>query len=318
MRALYFDNELTLKEDYPDPRPNENEAMIHVRMAGICNTDLEILRGYMGFRGIPGHEFVGTVVGGAEPNLIGERVVGEINAPCGDCDLCRRGLNGHCLNRSVLGILGRDGAFAEYMKLPVDNLYRVPDSLSDERAVFTEPVAAAFEILEQIHPEEGTPVLILGDGKLGLLIAMVLAASQLDVYIHGHHPGRIERVVGSMARYLTEEEAAAQKFPLVVEATGRPVGFTTALERVEPRGTIVLKSTTAEPPQVNLARVVIDEITVIGSRCGPFEPALELLASGMIAPEEMIHRYYQLEDGIAALRTAAQPGAGKILITISR
>jgi len=318
MRALHFDERLTYRTDYPEPREEVGEALVRVLVAGICNTDLEISRGYMGFRGVIGHEFVGRVEKAADPALIGLRVVGEINASCGQCDVCRRGLERHCPHRTVLGILGRDGAFADYLRLPVRNLHPVPYEMSNERAVFAEPTAAAIEIIEQLSLQPGAPVAVLGDGKLGLLITLVLAAHELEVTLVGHHPDRMERVVGQVACFCCEDDRTDERFPVVVEATGNPQGFALAQQRVEPRGTIVLKSTTAKVPSVNLAQLVIDEVTVVGSRCGPFRPALRLLRENKVRPEAMIDARYALDAGLEAFALAMRPGTCKVLLEIEQ
>ena len=316
MQALYFDRRLEYRPDYPDPEPVEGEAIVRVRLAGICNTDLEIKKGYMGFQGVPGHEFVGRVESGPDADLVGRRVVGEINAACGQCEWCHRGLGRHCPRRTVLGILGRDGAFADYLQLPAGNLFVLPDDLDDEAAVFVEPVAAAVEILEQIPLEPATPVLVLGDGKLGLLAVLVLAAFGMDVTLVGRHPERAERVVGARARFKKEAAPAGDRFPVVVEATGNSKGFALAQRWIEPRGTIILKSTTAEQPAVNLALTVIDEVTVVGSRCGPFRPAMSLLSQGKVDPRPLIEACYALDRGLEAFVRAETRGSGKVLISM--
>lgn len=317
MRALYFDQTLSYRNDYPDPDDVSGEAIISVLLAGICNTDLEILRGYMSFCGVPGHEFVGRVEEASDCRLIGKRVVGEINAACGKCDFCRRGLERHCPHRTVLGILGRDGVFADYVQLPLGNLHPVPENITDEQAVFIEPIAAAVEILEQVEIAPGTPAAVLGDGKLGLLITQVLSAKGISVMLLGHHRERMERIVGDRAEVcICCDQVPDRRFPLVVEATGHPEGFQVAQRLVEPRGTLVLKSTTADMPRTNLAQLVIDEITLIGSRCGPFQPALDLLAEGRLAPERLIDARFPLEEGIEAFHRAAKSGTCKVLLRV--
>ena len=244
----------------------------------------------------------------------GSELWGEINASCGRCDYCRKGLSRHCPNRTVLGIQGRDGAFADYLCLPVKNLRPVPDSVSDREAVFTEPVAAACEILEQGSFESGTPVAVLGDGKLGLLICQVLAAHGLEVTLIGHHPDRVEKVVENLAFFKLEEEIQGYKFPVVVEATGSAVGFALAQSLIEPCGILVLKSTIAGQTEVNTTQLVVDEIQLIGSRCGPFEPALKLIREKKIRVEGMIEACYSLEEGVAAFEKAKQAGICKVLL----
>ena len=292
---------LRLEPTHPDPAPADGEALVRVRLAGICNTDLEIVRGYMGFEGVPGHEFVGEVDG--------RRVVGEINAACGTCDFCRRGLDRHCPNRTVLGILGRGGAFAEYLALPERNLHPVPDTLDDELAVFVEPTAAAFEILEQVPLQPDDCVALLGDGKLALLIAQVLRG-RCRLKVFGRHAEKL----ALLRDVEVTTGAPSGKFDVVVEASGSERGFQQALELVRPRGTLVLKSTVAAGAQLNLAPVVIDEVTIVGSRCGPFEPAIQALACGAVDPRLMISAVYALDEGLEAFRRAEQPGVLKVLL----
>ncbi len=292
---------LRFEPDWPVPPPAEGEALVRVRLAGICNTDLEIVRGYMGYEGVPGHEFVGEVDG--------QRVAGEINAACGACDTCRAGLERHCPNRTVLGILGRDGAFAEYLSLPRRNLHPLPDSLDDELAVFVEPTAAAFEIVEQVRLAPEDRVAVLGDGKLALLIAQVLR-DRCRLRVFGKHPEKL----ALLREIEMSVEPPSGQFEVVVEATGSERGFQQALELVRPRGTLVLKSTVAEGAQLNLAPLVINEVTVVGSRCGPFGPAIRALASGAVDPRPMISASYRLRDGLAAFEHAVQPGVLKVLL----
>jgi threonine dehydrogenase-like Zn-dependent dehydrogenase len=289
-------------------------AVVRVRLAGLCNTDLEITKGYMGFTGVLGHEFVGTVDQGPA-DWVGKRVVGEINFACGSCSFCARGLRRHCPTRQVMGILGADGAFAEYVAVPLANLHRVPDEVSDETAVFTEPLAAAFEILEQVHLQPGTECVVLGDGKLGLLVAQVLFQAGARVLAVGRHEEKlailrrrgIETVCGAQWN-----EAAAD---LVVEATGSAAGFGLALRVTRPRGTLVVKSTVTDTAALNLAQIVINEITLVGSRCGNFTPALRALEVGSVDVRPLISARLPLRAGIDALRLAAEPGVLKVLLT---
>ena len=271
MKTLVFDGELRI-QDMPIPVPKDGEALVRVLLAGICKTDTEITKGYMNFIGVLGHEFVGVVEDARDKSLVGKRVVGEINAGCESCRSCVRGLSRHCLHRTVLGIQGRHGAFAEYLTLPEANLVIVPDSVSNEKAVFVEPLAAALEILEQVHIEPSDRVLVIGDGKLGVLIAMVLNLYGSDLLLVGKH--REKMVVfedqGGKVVFLEELLDTADRFDKVIEASGRPSGWKLALERVKPRGTIVLKSTYHESISFNPAPLVIDEITLVGSRCGLF------------------------------------------------
>ncbi len=305
-----------LIDDHPRPRPAGGEALVRVLLAGICATDLELFRGYMDFRGVPGHEFVGVVEEGPDPALTGRRVVGEINVPCGACARCRAGMPRHCATRSVLGIRDRDGAFAEALVLPVANLHPVPDGVPDEAAVFTEPLAAAARILEQVDLAVPGPVVVLGAGRLGLLVAAVLArAAPGRVAVVGRHRRGLElaRRWGAVAthasRFRPRGEAA-----VVVEATGSAAGLSTALAAVRPMGTVVLKTTVAGPHRVDLAPVVIDEVRVVGSRCGPFAPALDLLAHGSVDPRPMIDAVLPLDEAVPALERAARPGALKVLL----
>jgi threonine dehydrogenase-like Zn-dependent dehydrogenase len=317
MRGLTFDGTLRYSDDLPRPVPAPGEALVRVLMAGICNTDLEIVRGYMGFRGTPGHEFVGRVEKAPDPAWIGRRVAGEINAACGTCATCRAGRPRHCPHRTVLGILNRSGAFADYLTLPVENLHALPDSVPDERAIFVEPLAAAFEIPEQdlLRPEDR--VLVLGDGKLGLLVAQVLDQA-LDpggsLTLLGRHPERAD-----LARHLGFDFALAEGYggppaDLVVDCTGSAAGFRDAVRLTRPRGTLVLKSTVADAVPLNLAPLVIDEITVAGSRCGPFPPAIQALAEGRIQVDPLLVETFPLEEGLHAFDRAAAPGALKIAL----
>ncbi len=313
MRAIVFDGELRLRANYPDPAPAEGESIIRVTLAGICGTDLELARGYMSFRGVPGHEFVGRVESTNDPLLRGKRVVGEINAACGRCSFCAAGNARHCADRTVLGIAGRDGAFAEYLRLPDRNLLPVPDAVADEAAVFVEPIAAAYEILEQVWPRHDLTILVLGDGRLGALVAMVLASEQFDVVVAGHHQEKLTRL-SQLGLKTTLESHVSAKFDLVIDCTGDPSGFRRALELTHPRGTLVLKSTAAASGEIDLAPVVVNEVTVVGSRCGPFEPALAALAAGKIDPRALVSAVYPLDQFAAAFRAAATSPNFKILL----
>lgn len=289
MKALYFDdNGLTLRDDYPRPEPGQGECLIEVTRAGICDTDVQLTRGYMGFVGVPGHEFVGVVREGPK-ELIGKRVVGEINCPCGDCASCNRGLGNHCPNRSVLGIFNRDGCFAEYIALPAKNLYVVPDSVNDKAAVFAEPLAAAVNVPELVHLKFGDRILVMGDGKLGLLIAAVLASDAHRVTVAGKHPER-EAIIAEMARPVSIVSPNELKpgYDVIVEATGTSKGLASALQSIVPRGTIVLKTTVAGNYDTDLSPIVINEITVVGNRCGPIAPALRLLETGLVNPRPLV------------------------------
>ncbi len=312
MQALAFDQRLEYRRDYPDLARRRGESIVRVSLAGICGTDLEISRGYMTFRGIPGHEFVGRVVEASNPELRGKRVVGEINAGCGRCDACIGGLSRHCPNRTVLGILGRDGTFAEFSTLPDENLLPVPDSIPDDAAVFTEPLAAAFEIFEQIHIGRNQSILVLGDGRLGAMVALALNSRSYEPLVVGHHAEKLERL--SALGLNTTETAPDGKFDFVIDCTGKGDGFRDALAMVAPRGTIILKSTAAAGAELNLAPVVVNEITVLGSRCGRFAPALEALAAKRIDPRPLIDGIFPLSDGLDAISAAENPSNFKILL----
>ena len=313
MRAIVIDNGVSLRRDYPEPAPRTGESIVRVRLAGICGTDLELEKGYMGFRGVPGHEFVGEVVESDNSSMLRRRVVGEINAGCGACHSCAEGLARHCPNRTVLGILGRDGAFADCLRLPDRNLILLPDSIPDEMAVFVEPLAAAYEIFEQIKIPHNHPVLVLGDGRLGILVAMTMRAEGYDVDVAGHHRERARPLGFDVKR----EREVNDRYEVAVDCTGSIRGFSRALELVRPRGTLILKSTAAASADLNLAPVVINEITVLGSRCGRFAPAIDALASGKIDPRPLISATLSLDDGPHALDEAAKSSNFKILLKVS-
>jgi threonine dehydrogenase-like Zn-dependent dehydrogenase len=315
MQALHFDgSRLRLVADHPEPAAADGDTIVRVRLAGICSTDLQILAGYMGFSGVPGHEFVGEVVDGPL-DLTGRRVVGEINYACGRCPTCEQGLGRHCPNRRVMGILGADGAFAEYLAVPAVNLHPVPDSLTDEEAVFTEPLAAAFSILEQVDVGPGLTVVVLGDGKLGLLCAQVLAAAGAAVTLVGKHPANLELVRSQgIDGHLVHQWAPDGAADCVVEATGSPAGLELAVAAVRPRGTLVLKSTVAGTHALSLAPLVINEVTLVGSRCGLFPPALRALQARSVSVTSLIDATYPLAAGVDALAHAAGPGVRKVLL----
>jgi len=315
MKAVHFDRDLRCIE-LPAPSLTGGEALIRLLKAGICNTDLEITRGYFGFRGVLGHEFVGVVEAATNEALMGKRVVGEINAACGRCEYCLKKLQRHCPHRSVLGILNRDGAFREFLTLPEENLHTVPDSISDEEAVFTEPIAAACEILDQTEIRPSDRVAILGDGKLGLLIAMVLSQTGCDLSLLGRHPAKLALVKDYGVRTVGPEAASQlpRDFDLVVEATGSPTGWEQALRLVKPRGKLVLKSTFHGTVAFNPAPLVVDEITVIGSRCGRFEPALSLLQTKNVDPARLVKHTLPLDRALQAFELAQQPGVLKVLL----
>lgn len=316
MNSLWIeDQQLRFRGDAPLPVTQAGEARVRVRLAGICSTDLELLRGYYPFRGIPGHEFVGEVVEApGDPAWLGQRVVGEINLTCGECAACRDGRPTHCEQRQALGIHGRDGAFAEFLTIPLRNLHRVPQGVSDEAAVFTEPLAAALEIQEQVQVQPGQRVLVVGAGRLGLLAAQTLALTGCVLQVVVRHECQRTLLAGWGIEAVVEEEVLPAKADLVVEATGSAAGFALARRAVRPRGTMVLKSTYKGDVQVNLSQVVVDEITLVGSRCGPFAPALHLLAQKKVDPLPMIRACYPLEQGVQAFALAAQPGVLKVLL----
>jgi threonine dehydrogenase-like Zn-dependent dehydrogenase len=316
MRALRVDGGQVAIADVPEPAAT-GEAVVRVILSGICNTDLEIARGYAGFQGTIGHEFVGVVEDAGEgPIGRGSRVVGEINAGCGSCARCYRGDPRHCPTRTVLGIVGRDGAHAERLRLPARNLLRVPDTVADEDAVFVEPLAAACGVLERCPIEPGTRVAVVGDGKLGLSCAMVLAANGLEPLLVGKHEAKLElaRARGIDAALAKEAAANAHAFEVVVEASGSSSGFDLALGLLAPQGRLVLKSTFHGATPVDAARLVVDEVTVIGSRCGRFAPALDLLARGAVNVRSLVSDVVPLADGARGMQAAARPGVLKILL----
>lgn len=320
MKGLVYDGQQTsLQDDLPTPVPARDEVLVKVHLAGICRTDLEIIRGYMDFTGVMGHEFVGSVAEGPRPWL-NKRVVAEINNPCGQCEYCKAGLGNHCPHRTVMGIAGRDGCFAEYLTVPAGNLHAVPDGVSDEAAVFAEPLAAAMQIAEQIDLHEHCPegeALVLGDGRLGLLAAMVMRVELHNVLLVGKHEDKLQLAAGNEVRTQTVGDYQPRKqFPLVVEATGTPEGFDLALRSVRPRGTIILKSTFEAESGMNLAPVVVDEVTVVGSRCGPFDKALKTLFVGRIEPARLISKRFALEDGLAALQAAQDSSNVKVILDV--
>lgn len=308
-----------LDMDYPDPSPGETETLVRVRAAGICRTDLELTRGYMGYSGVLGHEFVGEIVEGHPGLAPGARVVGEINASCGHCAECRRGLGRHCPNRSVLGILNRGGCMAEQLALPHENLLEMPSELDDRVAVFTEPLAAALEIFEQVHIEPHERVCVIGDGKLGLLIAMAVSIRhEGDSLAIGHYPGKLA-VVNDLIETRAEREpddSLNRQWDVVIDATGSSSGLRRAMQLVRPRGRIVLKSTMAEAEALDLTPLVIDEVTVVGSRCGRFAPALAFMRKHKPPLERLIEDEFPLDDADAAWRRAQAPGAKKVILRI--
>ena len=315
MLALYADDnhKVALKE-LPPPEPGPGEALIRVALAGVCGTDLQVLRGYHDFRGIMGHEFVGVVAGPPNSPWLGKRVVGEINVSCGACDLCRRGLPRHCRARQVMGLKDRDGAFAHYVTLPEANLQAVPPEVADEAAVFTEPLAAALAVQEAANLPLDSPLLVVGDGRLGLLISWVLALRGAEVHLVGRHEAHLvlARPYGVVA--FLEKDLPSGDYAAVVEASGVPAGLDLALARVRPRGTVIMKSTYVERYPLDSGALVVPEVRLAGSRCGPFAPALRLLARGRIDPRPLIDRRFPLSQGLEALDWAGRAGVLKVLL----
>ena len=315
MLAVHLENGRVEVRDEPRPHRPAGFALIRLLCGGICNTDLELQRGYYGFAGTPGHEFVGEVVEAESPAWVGRRVVGEINLACGGCDWCRRGLGRHCPGRTVLGIVNHPGAFREYLTLPEGNLHALPDALPTERAVFVEPLAAACEILDQVALPCAAEIAVLGDGKLGLLIALVLNAHGHRVHQFGRHAEKLH--IARRAGVATEAAGSAlpdMAYDWVVEATGSPEGLRQAVRMTRPRGTVILKSTMHGVVGVDTAPVIVNEITLVGSRCGRFEPALHLLNHNLIPVEEMISEQFPLADATRAFETAARKDVLKVLL----
>jgi len=314
VKALRFDGKnLNYIKDYP--KPQTGEALVKVSMAGICGTDLEILQGYMSYEGVLGHEFVGVVVESKNKDLIGKRVVGEINVGCEKCDSCKKGMQRHCPNRSVLGILNRDGAFAEFLSLPEKNLHVIPDSITDKQAVFVEPIAAAFEIKEQVLLKPDWHVAIVGDGRLSQLIISVLKTSCSDITCFGRHQNKLDRLekLGIKTK-IGIEPVEEFSYDLVVEATGSNSGFLDSMKLVKPKGTVILKSTIASKENLDLTPAVVNEITLVGSRCGPFRPAINALASGMISVDGLIDSEYPLEKFNEAFDKAKNSKTLKVVL----
>jgi len=313
MNALWLENNQISLRDVPQPRKS-NEALIRIRKAGICSTDLELVKGYYPYTGIPGHEFVGEVVEAEEAAWIGQRVVGEINVVCKQCEQCLNGRPTHCENRTVLGIVNRDGVFAEFTTLPITNLQRVPDSVPDEMAVFTEPLAAALEIQQQIQIKPTDRVLLIGAGRLGQLIAQTLALTGCDLRVVARHAQQQSLLRARGIRVIGEEEIQPWRWDIVVEATGSPSGFSLARQAIRPRGTLVLKSTYKGEMSVNFSAIVVDEINIIGSRCGPFEPALRLMEARQVDPTVLIANEFKLDEALKAFERAAETGVLKVLV----
>ncbi|NJM69660.1 MAG: alcohol dehydrogenase catalytic domain-containing protein [Scytonema sp. RU_4_4] len=316
MQGLWLEeNQLQLRTDIPIPEPAPGETLVRVLCAGICNTDLELKRGYYPYTGIPGHEFVGVVEQGPE-HLINQRVVGEINAVCGKCRFCRSGQPTHCENRTVLGIVNRNGAFAQYLCLPTENLYPVPENIPTEVATFTEPLAAALEIQQQVQLRPDDRVLVVGDGKLGILVAQTIALTGCDLLVVGRHQDKLAHLEARGIKTGFADTVTDRAFDISVECTGNSEGFVLARRALRPRGILVLKSTYAGKLSLDASSLVVDEITLIGSRCGPFLPALELLAQEKVDVKSLIHARYPLADGLAAFERAQTKGVLKVLLEI--
>jgi threonine dehydrogenase-like Zn-dependent dehydrogenase len=317
MKALWLENQqLQLRTNLPIPQPPEGEALVRVVRAGICNTDLELLKGYYPYTGVLGHEFVGIVEQGSEP-LAGKRVVGEINAACGQCRFCLSRQPTHCEQRTVLGIVNRNGAFAEYLTLPLKNLHPIPDNVPTDVATFTEPLAAALEIQQQVSVGADDRVLVVGDGKLGQLVAQTLALTGCDLLVIGRHPEKLANLAARGIKTGLAEAVTERSFDLSVECTGNPEGFAIARQALRPRGILVLKSTYAGQLTFDASSLVVDEITLIGSRCGPFSAALDLLATGKVDVGSLIQSRFSLTEGLAAFEQAQQKGMLKVLLDIS-
>ena len=314
MKSLWLENETpSYKENQPRP-VHGDEALIRVRLAGICGTDLEMVKGYYPFTGVPGHEFVGEVVECEDESWVGKRVVGEINVTCGACEQCLNGRKTHCENRTTLGIHNRDGVFAEYVTLPTRNLLLVPDELTDERAVFTELVAAALEITEEVHIRPTDRVLVIGAGRFGQFIAQVLQLTGADLHVVARHPIQQKILTAHNIRLIDEADVQPWRWDVVVDVTGSASGFELARKAIRPRGTLVMKSTYKGNMQVNFSSLVVDELTITGSRCGPFMPALRLLETELVDPLGMIAAEYPLEEGLKAFEHASQRGVLKVLL----
>ena len=315
MKGLWLENnELALREVI-EPRKTD-EALIKIRKAGICSTDLELVKGYYPYTGILGHEFVGEVLEAEDPSWIGQRVVGEINVSCQHCEQCLHGRPTHCENRTVLGIVNRDGTFAEFTQLPIANLHRVPDTVPDEMAVFTEPLAAALEIQQQVQLKPTDRVLLIGAGRLGQLIAQTFALTGCDLRVVARHPHQQDLLRRRGIRIISEEDIQPWRWDIVVEATGSPAGFALARRAIRPRGTLVMKSTYKGELSLNFSSVVVDEINIVGSRCGPFEPALRLMESRQVDPTVLIASEFRLAEGLKAFEHAAEAGVLKVLVKL--
>lgn len=313
MNALWLENNAVSLRKVPQPQ-KPGEALIRIRKAGICSTDLELVRGYYPYTGILGHEFVGEVVEADGASWIGQRVVGEINAVCNQCEQCLNGRPTHCENRTVLGIVNRDGVFAEFTSLPIANLHRVPASVPDEMAVFTEPLAAALEIQQQVQVRPTDRVLLVGAGRLGQLIAQTLSLTGCDLRVVARHKHQQDLLAARGIRIISEEDIQPWRWDIVVEATGSPGGFELARRAIRPRGTLVMKSTYKGEMSINFSSIVVDEVNIVGSRCGPFEPALRLMELKQVDPTVLIDSEFSLGEALKAFEHAAETGVLKVLI----
>ncbi len=317
MNGLWLaDRTLSLRKDLPMPIAKPGEAIVKVLRAGVCNTDLELMRGYYPYAGVLGHEFVGVVTEGPA-ELLNQRVVGEINASCGQCEFCQRGVKTHCLDRTVLGIVNRNGAFADYLSLPIDNLYVVPDEVSTEAATFTEPLAAALEILEQVSITPHHRVLVIGDGKLGQLVAQAIATTGCELLAIGRHRDKLQLLEDCGIAVGFADRIQPRSYDIAIECTGNPEGFAIAMDALKARGTLVMKSTYAGNLTMDASRIVVDELQLIGSRCGPFAPALALLAQHKVNVLPMIQARFPLSAGLAAFDRATVKGTLKVLLEMA-
>ena len=300
MKAVYYDGkDAFYREDYPVPKAGEQESLVQILLSAVCNTDKEVLKGYKpDFTGVMGHEFVGKVITSSDPSLVGKRVVGELNEECGHCIYCKTGRPHHCSNRRVIGLSGRDGCFAEYMTIATRLLHVVPDSLPTQIAIFTEPLAAALEILNQVHVRPDLNAAVIGDGRLALFVAQALALNGIDLTVIGRHPEKLENF-SHFARTVTQGEK--EGYELVVDATGSPSGLADAMNYVRKKGTIVIKSTYAGNASINMSQAVVNELTIVGSRCGPFEPALKLLETGRVQlPPIQLYDLEEFREAVSA------------------
>lgn len=314
MKAVFFDGKLRYVTNYPVPKPRTGWALIRVKTAGICRTDIEIIKGYMGFKGIIGHEFIGTVEDTLDKSLIGRRVTGEINAACGECDMCKKGFRRHCYNRTVLGIHGQDGAMAEYCTVPIENLVFIPEDLSDDRAIFIEPLSAASEILRQIPINKDDTCVILGDGKFGILCSWVLSTKCRDVTLIGHHNDKLNIAKWRGLKTATDI-SVIDRVDIVIEATGSSSGLNDAIKICRPKGIIILKSTINSKMEIDLVSIVVNEISIIGSRCGDFSDGLNIMRDYQDMPlQNLVTAKYPISDALSSFERAMKRDALKVLL----